>query len=97
LPVASKRAKLEHWLHNELLFRFKDRIIVIDEAVSIRWGALVAETTAYGRVLPTIDSLLAATALEHSLTLVTSNTKDFNNINVLLLNPWDTIENVRKK
>jgi predicted nucleic acid-binding protein len=41
-----------------------------------------------GRPLPAIDSLLAATALQHDLTLVTRNTKDFAGLDLQLVNPW---------
>ena len=40
-------------------------------------------------VLPVIDGMLAATALEHDLTLVTRNTKDFAGLGVQLINPWE--------
>lgn len=42
-----------------------------------------------GRPLPAIDGLLAATALQHDLTLVTRNTKDFAGLDVQLINPWE--------
>ena len=42
-----------------------------------------------GRPLPAIDGLLAATALQHDLALVTRNTKDFTGLDVRLINPWD--------
>jgi hypothetical protein len=35
--------------------------------------------------------MLAATALEHDLTLVTRNAKDFAGLGVTLLNPWDAL------
>jgi predicted nucleic acid-binding protein len=35
------------------------------------------------------DGLIAATALEHNLTLVTRNVKDFTGLNVPILNPWE--------
>lgn len=90
LPVAAKRVKLEGWLQSELLLRFKDRILVIDEAVATRWGSLIADTCARGRVLPTIDSLLAAIAQEHGLTIITRNIKDFVDVGVKVLNPWES-------
>jgi hypothetical protein len=43
------------------------------------------------RPLPAIDSLLAATAIENNLTLVTKNTKAFANLPVELFNPWEAI------
>lgn len=88
LSLISKREKLEKWIQNLLLNRFKDRIIPINEAIAIRWGALTAKREQKGRTLPAIDSLLAATAQEHSLILVTRNIKDFKDLDVQLLNPW---------
>jgi predicted nucleic acid-binding protein len=41
-----------------------------------------------GRTLPVIDGLLAATALQHDLSLVTRNTKDFAGLGITLINPW---------
>jgi predicted nucleic acid-binding protein len=40
--------------------------------------------------LPTVDSLIAATALAYGLTIVTRNTRDFEGIGATLVNPWDT-------
>lgn len=90
LPKTGKRTKLEGWMQNELLLRFKGRIIAIDEMIAMRWGVLVAEAGVSGRVLPTIDSLLAATAYECGLTLVTRNVKDFQDLPIKILNPWDS-------
>jgi predicted nucleic acid-binding protein len=47
------------------------------------------EGEASGRTIKIADGLIAATALEHDLTLVTRNVKDFTGFGVLLLNPWD--------
>ena len=43
-----------------------------------------------GFTISTADGLIAATALEHDLTLVTRNTKDFASLGVKLFNPWET-------
>ena len=58
------------WLE-ELLQSFGDRILPVDEKVAQNWGRLNA-----GSVFPVIDSLLAATAEAHGLTLATRNLKD---------------------
>jgi predicted nucleic acid-binding protein len=42
-----------------------------------------------GTPSPVVDGLLAATALEHDLTLVTRNAKDFSGSGVVLINPWE--------
>ncbi|MDD2742344.1 MAG: PIN domain-containing protein, partial [Rhodocyclaceae bacterium] len=64
---------------------FTGRVLSVDAAVADRWGRLVAAT---GRPLPAIDSLLAATALEHDLVLITRNVKDFAGLPVEIFNPW---------
>jgi len=51
---------------------------------------LGAECQQKGTPLNTADGLIAATALEHGLTLVTRNEKDFKRLGVITLNPWDT-------
>lgn len=81
----TRRQTLIDWLEADLPTFFTGRILPIDEAVADRWGRLVA---AAGRPLPAIDSLLAATALEHDLVLVTRNAKDFTGLPVQLFSPW---------
>ena len=80
-----RKQSLIDWLETDLPTFFTGRILDVNGAVADRWGRLVA---AAGRPLPTIDSLLAATALEHDLVLVTRNTKDFAGLPVEVFNPW---------
>ena len=80
-----RKQSLIDWLETDLPTFFTGRILDVNGAVADRWGRLVAAT---GRPLPTIDSLLAATALEHDLVLVTRNTKDFAGLPVEVFNPW---------
>ena len=80
------RQTLTDWLEVELPNYFVGRLLGIDEQVADRWGRVQASA---GRSLPVIDGLLAATALQHDLTLVTRNTKDFAGLGVQLVNPWD--------
>lgn len=81
----ARRQVLADWLETALPLFFSGRILAIDGAVADRWGRLVA---AAGRPLRAIDSLLAATALEHDLALVTRNVGDFAGLPVRLFNPW---------
>ncbi|MFA7664500.1 MAG: type II toxin-antitoxin system VapC family toxin [Burkholderiaceae bacterium] len=81
------RQTLTDWLEVELPNYFIGRLLNIDAAVADRWGRVQASA---GRTLPVIDGMLAATALEHDLTLVTRNTKDFADLGVQLINPWET-------
>jgi predicted nucleic acid-binding protein len=82
----ARRQALSDWLETALPAYFAGRILPVDGAVAQRWGRLLAEA---GRPLPAIDSLLAATAIEHNLVLVTRNIKDFAALPVDLFNPWE--------
>lgn len=62
---------------------FADRVLPIDAATARRWGELSAN-----RSLPVIDTLIAATAISHGLTLVTRNTRDVEPTGVPLVDPW---------
>lgn len=79
------RQTLADWLEADLPNYFVGRLLGIDAPVADRWGRLQATA---GRTLPVIDGLLAATALQHHLTLVTRNTKDFAGLGVPLIDPW---------
>lgn len=89
LPASARRTRYELWFEHEILARYADRILVLDRAVMLRWGALMAALTARGRVLPAFDSLLAATTLAHDMRLVTRNTQHFAETGVQLVNPWE--------
>lgn len=72
----------ERWL--ETLKRdFGDRILPVSVPVAEAWGRLNAPAP-----LPTVDSLLAATALVHGLTFVTRDTSKLHGTDVPLLDPW---------
>ena len=59
-------------------------------AVLLR-GWARAQAEAAGKPMAAFDSLIAATALEHGLAVVTRNVSDFANAPVVLINPWDTV------
>jgi len=92
LPQSRRRATLEAWLDKDLRTRFEGRILVIDQEVADRWGLLTAAARNSGIVLPVIDGLLAATALEHNLTLVTRDTGQIPMMGEAVFNPWERIE-----
>ena len=89
LPQSRRRAILEAWLNKDLRSRFEDRILIIDQNVADRWGLLTAVARNSGIALPVIDGLLAATALEHNLTLVTRDTGQIPSMGVAVFNPWE--------
>ncbi|MCC7310227.1 MAG: type II toxin-antitoxin system VapC family toxin [Sulfuritalea sp.] len=85
LPNSKRKLALRDWLEVDLPAFFTGRILPIDEAVVDRWGRLLARIK---RTAPAIDSLIAATALQHGLTLVTRNESDFKFPEVDVINPW---------
>lgn len=86
LDDPNRQQVLIDWLEIELPNYFLGRLLDIDAATADQWGRLMASA---GRPLPAIDGLLAATALQHDLTLVTRNSKDFLGLPLRLINPWD--------
>lgn len=74
---------LRRWLENSVLEAFDGRILGVDTAVARRAAALQVPDPA-----PVADSLIAATALEHALTVVTHNVRDFTFPGVQLYDPW---------
>ncbi len=75
-------AALQAWL-GRLTDAYADRILPIDRAIAERWGSLSVPDP-----VPTVDGLLAATALEHGLTLVTRSTRDVAALSVPVLDPF---------
>jgi toxin FitB len=79
-PESAKR--IGSWVEG-LERSFSERILGIDSAIARLWGELSAQ-----RPRPVVDTLLAATAVVHELTLVTRNVSDMHDIPVNVLDPW---------
>ena len=86
LEPSLRRERLRVWLEQELTSWFGNRLLPVDRGVADQWGVLLAHA---GRPVPTIDSLLAATALYHDLRLATRNVTDFRFAGLEVINPWD--------
>lgn len=82
----SKKEKLRVWLEQELPDWFSNRILGVDQNIADTWGRLQSVSR---NPLPAIDSLIAATAINFNLALVTRNTKDFNLAMLEIINPWE--------
>ena len=89
LPQGRRRDELETWFHTDLLIWFRNRILPVTPAIADRWGVLDGQCQLKGTPLNTADGMIAATAIEHDLTLVTRNVKDFAGLGVEIFNPWE--------
>ncbi len=89
LADSKRKAKIQQWLDHDLRHRFTGRILPINEETASTWGLLMADSESKGRVIPSIDSLIVATAITHNLTIVTRNTCDMDGAGARLLNPWE--------
>ena len=87
VPDAKRHMALTDWLETDLPAFFAGRILPVDTQVADRWGRLLS---AAGRPLPAIDSLLAASAAQHGLSIVTRNSRDFADLGLDVINPWVT-------
>ena len=74
---------MERWMRKSVTL-FRGQILPITQTIANRWGALCP-----GQSLPDVDGLIAATALEHGMIVVTRNVRDFERTGAEFLNPWE--------
>jgi predicted nucleic acid-binding protein len=88
-PQGKRREELEAWIETDLSILFSGRILSVTRSIAERWGVLDGQRQLAGKPLNVPDGQIAATALEHGLTVVTRNVKDFADLGVVILDPWD--------
>jgi predicted nucleic acid-binding protein len=85
---AARRAELLDWLQHRVRPMFDQRVLEVTENVMFRWRLLVEDGRKAGHTFSQPDLIIAATALQHGLTVVTRDTGDYARARVPLLNPW---------
>jgi hypothetical protein len=83
LPQGQKRRGLEA-MFDLLPDRFYNRILPVDYAAAVKFG----EIQANAGPLPTLDTLIAATAIVRRLSLVTHDGKDMTRTGAVVFDPW---------
>ena len=83
-----RSVELREWVDGVLRPWFEGRILPVTGAIGARWGVMAGESRMRGRHLADADGLIAATAAEHGLVVVTRNVRDFEGLGVDVLNPW---------
>jgi predicted nucleic acid-binding protein len=85
LGAGKRRARLEHWFDSGVR-----RIVCLpwEAETGLQWAQLLARLRAGGRAMPVKDSLIAATALVHGLTVATRNRADFDKAGVGIIDPF---------
>jgi len=89
LPAGKRRTQLEIW-QADIEASFASRLLPVTKAIGDQWAILSAQAQRRGTPPAIMDGFIAATALEHGLTVTTRNVKDFVGLGVTTLNPWDT-------
>jgi predicted nucleic acid-binding protein len=83
-----RRAELNDWLLHRVRPMFDQRVLEVSEDVMLKWRLLVDDGRKVGHTFSQPDLIIAATALQHGLTVVTRDTSDYKLARVPLLNPW---------
>lgn len=86
LPKGKRRRALDAWFEHGVK---RLRCVPWDAGTSLTWAQLLADLRAAGRAMPVKDSLIAATALMHGLTVATRNVAAFAASGVKLVNPFE--------
>jgi predicted nucleic acid-binding protein len=85
-----QQKRLQTWFDTQIREWFELEILPVTGPIADLTGRLIGRRDLAGRPLALGDALIAATALEYDLTLVTRNTRDFIDIGLRLINPWET-------
>ena len=87
-PDPAVRAALGDWLTHKVRPMFDTRVLPVSEDIMFKWRLLVEEGRKSGHTFSQPDLIIAATGLEHGLTVVSRDTGDYSRTRVALFDPW---------
>ena len=87
LPAGRRRTRLMEWFAAGIK---RLGVIELDRETASEWAKLLAELKRKGRAMPIKDSLIAATARQHHMTIATRNVADYRHAGVRVVNPFET-------
>jgi predicted nucleic acid-binding protein len=90
-PVETQKADLSRWLTHTVRPMFDDRTLPVDEDVMFLWRGLMETGRKSGHTYSQPDLIIAASALQYGLTVVTRDRSDFDMAHVPVFNPWEAI------
>ena len=88
LPPGRRREGIRATL-SAFVSEYADRVLPVGRPEAARAAALRARAHRAGRVLDMGDALIAGTAAAHALSIATRNVRDFDGLEVDVVNPWD--------
>ena len=84
-----RRERFERWIEQDLARQFEGRILPFDGGTAAIWGRLMGDGDRAGLRPAAADAQIAAVAIQHGLTVVTRNVRDFMRFDVQLFDPWN--------
>jgi predicted nucleic acid-binding protein len=86
----NRRAELKDWLAHKIRPVFQNRILPVTEDIMFKWRLLVEEGRKAGHTFSQPDLIIAATAIEHDLTVVTRDRSEYDKARVAVIDPWES-------
>jgi toxin FitB len=88
IPEAKRRAALIDWLTHKVRPMFEQRVLSVSEDVMLKWRLLIEDGRKRGYTYSQPDLIIGATALEHGLTVVSRDTREYERAGIPIVNPW---------
>ena len=92
LPESRKKVQLQKWIELDLRQRFAHRTLNVGFEIASLAGQIQGTSESEGTSLPVIDSLIAATAIQNGMAVVTRNVGDMTRCRAPVINPWEATE-----